>query len=111
VEELDVEWEVYSRPEALKYALASLFRNNAIPDQMDSFYSASILGNCTEILKLVVMESLSYEQESRSKPNPQNSSLVFVQVSWVQTFSTAPFSATYLSTSAGMSDEYMIPLI
>lgn len=46
--------------------------------------------------------STMVEQERRPKPNLQNPSLVSVQVSWVQMFSTAPFSATYLSNSAGM---------
>ena len=36
--------------------------------------------------------------------------LVCVQISWVQTFSIAPFSARDLSSYAGMLDEYIMPL-
>lgn len=58
--ELEVDWEVYLRPEASKYALASLFGDNVEPYSSCCLQSALGLGNSVEILKLIVMESLSY---------------------------------------------------
>jgi hypothetical protein len=110
-------YEIYWRPEALEYVLASLFRDNVEPDLRYCFQSAPGLRMHGDFeagrhgVLVLHCRSTMVEQESRPKLNLQNLSVVCVQVLWVQTFSMAPFSATYLSTSAGMSDEYIIPLI